>query len=85
MPRLDFALYKKLWRDELLNQIPLNENARKSKFGDTPLNYYHQHHEGITRGVLYEINPGLCAQLKKRGDWEKIPLKVPKRRSKKKQ
>ena len=68
LSKKDAGLYQKLWREGLLEEVPVVE----SRFGDDPLEYYRQNYKGMTRGQLQKKDPSLYQKLWRDGLLEEV-------------
>lgn len=71
----DFGLYMKLWRDGLLNNVPVlraEQRAEQRDFGDDPVTYYKEHYAGLTRGKLQKEDRSLYNRLWRDGLLDKV-------------
>ncbi len=74
---VDKSLYTILDNAGLLDQIPLDPNTVQNRrdYGGDPLNYYVQHHLGVSRGKLPYVNKPLYHKLRNLGKIEMLPKK----------
>jgi len=72
LKKVNEALYSKLRRENLLDQLP-RRVAKPQDFGDNPLAFYHLHYPGLTRGQLYKENTWLYQRLYRTGIIDQIP------------
>jgi len=73
---LDYSLYKRLWKDRLLGEVPI----KNTNFGGNPLEYYQKHHVGMIRGKLRVENHSLYQRLRRDNLLDNVPLKQNKSR-----
>lgn len=85
LAREDFSLYRILSRKDLLKEaIPnfdkgasetgkIGGSAVARNFGDDPVVYYTEHHEGLKRGQLQKENQSLYKRLRRDGLLEHVP------------
>jgi len=65
-------LYQRLWRDDLLDDVPLTNKPRE--FGKDLVAYYRKHHDGATRAELQKVDAYLYQCMRKAGKLDHIPL-----------
>ena len=71
----DTALYSRLRKDNLLDQIPLSSKQRAVRKIEYPLKYYVENYLGVTRKGLRHLDQSLYKKLLKDGSITNVPLR----------
>lgn len=74
LQKADQSLYRTLWEEGLLENVPLLRAERRD-FGKSPLAYYRAHYKGMTRGVLRQEDPSLYEVMRRDGLLKYVPKK----------